>query len=71
MRLLLKLILREAWYHRARISFAVIATMAMSCMVVWLIGSIDLMILRFDDDNENYLGSFNVAMLPERTQPAT
>ncbi|MDR1485244.1 MAG: ABC transporter permease [Planctomycetaceae bacterium] len=66
MKLLLKLIFREAWYHRARISFAVLATMAMSCMVVWLIGSIDLMILRFDNDGENYLGSFHVAMLPER-----
>jgi putative ABC transport system permease protein len=40
-------------------------------MVVWLIGSIDLMILRFDDDNENYLGNFNIALLPERTLPAS
>ncbi|MDR2172560.1 MAG: ABC transporter permease [Planctomycetaceae bacterium] len=69
MKLLLKLIIREAWYHRARISFAVVATMAMCCMVVWLIGSIDLMLLRFDDDNENYLGNFQVAILPEHAPP--
>ncbi|MDR1924069.1 MAG: FtsX-like permease family protein [Planctomycetaceae bacterium] len=67
MKLLFKLIFREAWYHRARISLAVIATMAMSCMVVWLIGSIDLMILRFDNEGENYLGSFHVAMMPSRS----
>ncbi|MDR2642340.1 MAG: FtsX-like permease family protein [Planctomycetaceae bacterium] len=66
MTLLLKLIFREAWYHRSRISFAVIATIAMSCMVVWLIGSIDLMILRFDNDSENYLGNFHVAIIPQR-----
>ncbi|MDR1963945.1 MAG: ABC transporter permease, partial [Planctomycetaceae bacterium] len=73
MALLLKLIIREAWYHRARISLAVIATMAMSCMIVWLIGSIDLMILRFDQDGENYLGHYQVAMIPQRnpnTAPA-
>lgn len=71
MTLLLKLIFREAWFHRSRISFAVIATMAMSCMVVWLIGSIDLMILRFDNDSENYLGNFQLAVMPERQNAST
>jgi putative ABC transport system permease protein len=66
MTLLIKLIIREAWYHRARISLAVAATIAMSCMIVWLIGSIDLMILKFDQDGENYLGYYQVAMIPQR-----
>ncbi|MDR3108103.1 MAG: ABC transporter permease [Planctomycetaceae bacterium] len=66
MTLLLKLILREAWYHRGRISLAVIATMAMSCMVVWLIGSIDLVMLQFEQDGEHYLGNYHVAMIPVR-----
>ncbi|MDR0704844.1 MAG: hypothetical protein LBF88_07640, partial [Planctomycetaceae bacterium] len=66
MSLLIKLIFREAWYHRARISLAVLATIAMSCMIVWLIGSIDLMLLRFDQDGENYLGYYQVAMIPQR-----
>ncbi|MDR2757084.1 MAG: ABC transporter permease [Planctomycetaceae bacterium] len=64
--LLIKLIFREAWYHRARISLAVAATIAMSCMIVWLIGSIDLMMLQFDQDGENYLGHYQVAMIPQR-----
>ncbi|MDR2437981.1 MAG: FtsX-like permease family protein [Planctomycetaceae bacterium] len=66
MLLLIKLILREAWYHRARISLAVAATVAMSCMIVWLIGSFDLMLLQFDQDGENYLGYYQVAMIPQR-----
>ncbi|MDR2704413.1 MAG: ABC transporter permease [Planctomycetaceae bacterium] len=66
MLLLIKLIIREAWYHRARISLAVAATIAMSCMIVWLIGSIDLMLLQFDQDGENYLGHYQVAMIPQR-----
>ncbi len=65
MKLLLKLILREAWHHRARISLAVTATVAMSCLVVWLIGSLDLMMLQFDSDGENYLGHYHLVMIPE------
>ena len=64
MKLLLTLILRDVWYHRARISLAVLATIAMSCMIVWLIGSLDLMMLRFDEDAENYLGHYHLAMVP-------
>ncbi|MDR3183497.1 MAG: ABC transporter permease [Planctomycetaceae bacterium] len=70
MKLLLKLIFREAWYHRSRISLAVIAAAAMSCMIVWLIGSIDLMMLRFDQDGEHYLGNFHAAMVPQRERSA-
>ncbi|MDR3233586.1 MAG: ABC transporter permease [Planctomycetaceae bacterium] len=70
MKLLLKLILREAWYHRSRISLAVIAAAAMSCMIVWLIGSIDLMMLRFDRDGEHYLGNFHAAMISQRERNA-
>ncbi|MDR0327414.1 MAG: ABC transporter permease, partial [Planctomycetaceae bacterium] len=66
MKLLFRLIFRDAWYHRARISLAVLATVAMSCMIVWLIGSLDLMILRFDQDAENYLGHYHLAMVPEQ-----
>ena len=69
MKLLFKLIIRDAWYHRSRISLAVLATVAMSCMIVWLIGSLDLMILRFDEDAENYLGRYHIAMVPEGDTP--
>jgi len=65
MKLLLQLIFRDAWYHRARISLAVLATVAMSCMIVWLIGSLDLMMLRFNEDAENYLGQYHLALVPE------
>ncbi len=71
MSLLVKLILREAWYHRSRISLAALATMAMSCMIVWLVGSVDLMILRFDSDAENYLGHYQLAMIPSSNEPGT
>ena len=64
MNLLFQLIFRDAWYHRSRISLAVLATVAMSCMIVWLIGSLDLMILRFDHDAENYLGHYHLVMVP-------
>ena len=38
-------------------------------MIVWLVGSIDLMILRFDEDAENYLGQCHIAMVPENDAP--
>ena len=66
MKLLISLIMREAWYHRMRISLAVLAIVAMSCMIIWLIGSLDLMILRFDQDAENYLGHYQLALIPDR-----
>ena len=69
MNLLLKLIIRDTWHHRSRISLAVLATVAMSCMIVWLVGSLDLMILRFDEDAENYLGRYHLAMVPEGDTP--
>ena len=64
--LLIKLILREAWYHRSRLALAVIATAAMSAMLVWLVGSIGLVVLQFDNVGEKYLGHYHVAMIPQR-----
>ena len=69
MKLLFQLILRDAWHHRSRISLAVLATVAMSCMIVWLIGSLDLLMLRFDEDAENYLGRYHIAMVPGKELP--
>ncbi len=69
MKLLLQLILRDGWYHRARLALAVLATVAMSCMIVWLVGSLDLMILRFDEDAEHYLGHYQIAMVPGKETP--
>ncbi len=57
MKLLIELTLRETWHHRARISLAVMTTVAMSCLIVWFVGSLDLIMLRFDDDAENYSSS--------------
>ncbi|MCL2005943.1 MAG: ABC transporter permease [Planctomycetaceae bacterium] len=69
MKLLLQLILRDARYHQGRIALAVLATTAMSCTIVWLIGSLDLMMLRFDEDAENYLGRYHLALVPENDTP--
>lgn len=64
MNILLKLIYREAWEHRSRISLAVIATAAMSAMLVWLISSINLVIMQYENDGEHYLGHYSVAVTP-------
>lgn len=64
--LLIKLIFREAWYHRSRLALAVIATAAMSAMLVWLVGSIGLVVLQFDNEGEKFLGHYHVAMIPQR-----
>ena len=68
--LLIKLILREAWYHRSRLTLAVIATAAMSAMLVWLVGSIGLVVLQFDNVGEKYLGHYHVTMIPQRGDEA-
>ncbi len=64
MKLLLGLTLRESWHHRARLALCVLATVAMSCLIVWFVGSLDLMMVRFDEDAENYLGHYHLALLP-------
>ncbi len=64
--LLIKLILREAWYHRSRLALAVIATAAMSAMLVWLVGSIGLVVLQFDNVGEKFLGHYHVVMIPQQ-----
>lgn len=66
MKLLLKLTLREAWYHRSRVFLAVLATVACACMIVWLVGAIDLMMAQVADDGENFLGEYQFVVLPER-----
>ena len=65
--LLIKLIIREAWYHRSRLALAVIATAAMSAMLVWLVGSIGLVALEFENEGEKFLGHYHVTMIPQRS----
>ncbi len=69
--LLIKLIFREAWYHRSRLALAVIATAAMSAMLVWLIGSIGLVVLEFENEGEKFLGHYHVTMIPQRGDELT
>lgn len=66
MKLLMKLVLREAWYHRSRMFLALIATLACACMIVWLLGAVDLMKAIIADDGEKFLGDYHFAVLPER-----
>ncbi len=61
----MNLLLCEVWYHRGRIALATLATTAMSCLIVWFVGSLDLMMLRFDEDAENYLGHYHLALIPD------
>ncbi len=68
MKLLLLLIFRDAWYHRTRLSLAVIAMAAMSSMIVWLVGHLDLMMVQFSQDAEHYLGAYQVALIPQKGQ---
>ncbi len=65
MRLLLKLIFREAWYHRARMGLALLAIVATSCLIVWLIGHFNLLIRQFDQDAGHYLGHYDLALVPD------
>lgn len=64
--LIIKLILRDAWYHRSRLALAVLATAAMSAMLVWLVGSIGLVVLQFENEGEKFLGHYHVALIPQR-----
>jgi len=64
--LIIKLILRDAWYHRSRLALAVIAAAAMSAMLVWLVGSIGLVVLQFESEGEKFLGHYHVALIPQR-----
>ncbi|MDR0871169.1 MAG: ABC transporter permease [Planctomycetaceae bacterium] len=68
MNLLLKLIFREARYHRSRIALAVLATSAMSAMLVWLLGSIDLVVMQYENDGEHYLGHYQLTVIPKAGQ---
>ncbi len=70
MRLLLKLIFREAWYHRARMGLALLAIVATSCLIVWLIGHFNLLIRQFDQDAGHYLGHYDLALVPDGGGPS-
>ena len=64
MSLYAKLILREAAVHRVRLTLALLAIIATSCMVVWLIGGFDQLAAQKKDSAENYLGNYQLVLSP-------
>ena len=63
---ILKLTLREMIYYRGRIFLALAAIIAVCCMIVWFIGSFDILEQAAQRDVKNYFGDYDLVILTNR-----
>ncbi|MDO4551319.1 MAG: FtsX-like permease family protein [Planctomycetia bacterium] len=62
MKTLLKLTLREMVYYRSRLILAILAIILPCCMIVWYIGSFDILQNVARNDIKNYFGDYHVVI---------
>ena len=63
---LIKLVWRDFIRHRSMLAFALSAITAISCLIVWFIASIDVSTFSHGDGNQDYLGTYTLALYSER-----
>jgi putative ABC transport system permease protein len=59
-----KLTAAHMWHRPGRIGLTVLATIAASCIVVWVVSSYDSLLVKFDEFAEHYLGRYEFVALP-------
>ncbi|HEY1067124.1 MAG TPA: FtsX-like permease family protein [Pirellulales bacterium] len=64
MKLVWKLGLAEAWRHRVRLGLSALAMAAAACLVVWVVSGYDALLSQFDDNAEEYLGRYDLIVVP-------
>jgi len=68
MKLTWKLTLAYAWRHPARMLLTSLAMIASACVVVWVVGSYDAMAGKFGDTASEYLGRYDLFVVPDATK---
>jgi len=68
MRIAWKLSLAYAWRHPARMLLTSLAMIASACMVVWVVSSYDAMVSQFGDRATEYLGRYDLFIVPDSAE---
>jgi len=68
MKLTWKLTLAYAWRHPPRMLLTSLAMIASACVVVWVVGSYDAMAGKFGDTASEYLGRYDLFVVPDATK---
>lgn len=63
-----KLSLAYAWRHPARMFLTSLAMVASACMVVWVVSGYDAMVSQFGDRASEYLGRYDLFVVPDSTE---
>lgn len=67
MKIAWKLSLAYAWRHPARMFLTSLAMVASACVVVWVVSGYDAMVSQFGDRASEYLGRYDLFVVPDST----
>ena len=70
MKLTWKLAFAYAWRHPARMLLTSLAMIASACVVVWVVSGYDAMASKFGDKAQEYLGRYDLFVVPDSTEEA-
>jgi len=65
MRIAWKLTLAYAWHHPMRMLLTSLAMVASACVMVWVVGGYDAMVSQFGDQASEYLGRYDLFLVPD------
>ncbi len=65
MKIVFRLAAAYFWQHPGRVCLAALSVVASACMVVWVVSGYDALASQFDDEAANYLGRYQVVIVPE------
>ncbi len=66
-----KLVLAQARQRPGRIALTVFATIAASCVVVWVVSGYDSLVQKFDEFSGEYLGRYQLVVVPKNLKDTT
>jgi putative ABC transport system permease protein len=68
-KVVVKLVLSHMRYRPARMLLTLVSTIAAACVVVWVVSSYDSLVAKFDEFADNYLGRYELVVLPRELNP--
>ena len=64
LKIVAKLVLSHVRHRPARMMLTLMSTVAAACVVVWVVSGYDSLVTKFDEFADNYLGRYEVVILP-------
>lgn len=68
MKIVFRLAAAYGWQHPTRMGLAALSVVAAACMVVWVVSGYDALASQFDDMAEQYLGRYQVVVVPDSSR---